>query len=205
LRTIGEEPIFSSSLLLTRGVNPADVRRQLSRWVRTGKLIQLRRSLYMPAEPYRKQNAHPFLLANRMKEASYVSLQSALAYYGLIPEAVHIVTSVTTGRPEKRTNAAGHFYFNHIKKDFFSGYLYVDLRGGQNAFVATPEKALLDLIYITPGADNSDYLSGLRIQHPERFDLERLNGIALASSSAKLKRAAERLSCLLQEDEYYEL
>ena len=205
LKELGDEPVFRSSLLLTGGRNPTDVHRQISRWVSAGKLIQLRRSLYMLADIYRKTTPHPFLLANQIKDASYVSLQSALAYYGLIPEYVPVVTSVTTGRPESFETAVGGFLFKHIKKDFFSGYSLEKLAEGQSAFIATPEKALLDLIYLTPRADNAVYLRELRIQHPERLDLDRLAQMAAASGSDKLMRAAALVSDVLQQEEYIEL
>ena len=205
LNVVGDEPVFASSVLMTHGENPADIRRQLSRWVNEGKLIQLRRSIYTLAEPYRKKAAHPFLLANRLKSASYVSLQSALAWYGLIPEYVPVVTSVTTGRPGQLNTPDGNFVFKHVKKSFFSGYGCVDLLDGQTAFVASPEKALLDLIYLTPGADQADYLSSLRIQHPERLDMERLHQLTAAGGSAKLIRAADRLAVLLKDEGGIEL
>ncbi|MCU0857903.1 MAG: hypothetical protein MUC65_05815 [Pontiellaceae bacterium] len=205
LKELGEEPVFRSSFLLTGGRNPADVHRQISRWVSSGKLIQLRRSFYMLADIYRKKTAHPFFLANQIKEASYVSLQSALSYYGLIPEYVPVITSVTTGRPERFETAIGGFLFKHVKKEFFSGYISEKLADGQSAFLATPEKALLDLIYLTPGADNADYLRELRIQHSERLDLERLAQMAAASGSGKLMRTAALLSEVLKQEEYIEL
>jgi predicted transcriptional regulator of viral defense system len=71
LRVVGDEPVFSSSLLLINGQDPVDIRRQLSRWVKRGRLIQLRRGLYMLSENYRKKTPHPFLLANRL----YVSFK----------------------------------------------------------------------------------------------------------------------------------
>lgn len=205
MEVLGGEPVFSSSLLLTGSRNAADVRRQLSRWTAAGKLIQLRRSLYMLADIYRKKTAHPFQLANCMKNASYVSLQSALAYYGLIPEYVPVTTSVTTGRPEKLETDVGVFLFRHIKKGFFSGYVSEPLSDGQSAFVALPEKALLDLIYLTAGADDAGYLSELRLQHTERLDLERLKDMAAASGSAKLMRAVRLLPGLFSQEEYTEL
>ena len=88
LNLIGNEPIFFSSVLLTGPVNSTDIGRQLSRWVSSGRLLQIRKGLYMLSDTYRKKTPHPFLVANMMKRASYVSLQSALAYYDLIPEYV---------------------------------------------------------------------------------------------------------------------
>jgi len=203
LEIIGEESVFSSSLLLAGRRDSNDVRRQLSRWVKDGKLVQLRRSFYMLPDLYRKKAAHPFLLATRMKAASYVSLQSALAYYGLIPEYVPVVTSVTTGRPETLNTPVGTFAFGHIKGGFFSGYSSLSLPNGQSAFVALPEKALLDLIYLTPDGDNPDYLRGLRLQNLDRLDMVRLK--TFAKGRAKLERAAEQIAGLFNEEEHVEL
>ena len=115
LQAVGEEPAFESGLLLAGDVNPHDVRRQLSRWVRAGRLYQLRRGLYALAPPFQKVKPHPFLVANHLVRGSYVSLQSALAHYGLIPEHVPVTTSVTTGRPGRWQTPLGTYDFRHVQ------------------------------------------------------------------------------------------
>ena len=97
---IQDEPVFASSLLKVAGIKTSQVEIQLVRWVKSGYLLKLRRGVYTFAEPYRKIEPHPFLIANHLQRGSYVSFQSALAYYDLIPEHVPVVTSATTGRPE---------------------------------------------------------------------------------------------------------
>lgn len=200
LKIVGDEPVFSASILLAGEVSAPDIRRQLSRWVNTGKVIQLRRGVYTLAGPYRKIDPHPFLLANALKAASYVSLQSALAFYGLIPEYTPVVTSVTTGRPEQRETQMGMFFFSHVKKTWFADYQKVEISPGQSAFLAIPEKSLLDLIYLTSGSDELDYLIELRLQNFERLDLEILNKLARESGSRKLIRAAENIGHLSVEE-----
>jgi len=153
VEVVGDEPVFETGLLLAGAVNPADVRRQLSRWTTTGRLHQLRRGLYALAPPFRKVKPHPFLVANRMVRGSYVSCQSALAHYGLIPEHVPVTTSVTLLRPGRWDTPLGSYEYRHIQGELFFGTLWADLGGGQHAFIAAPEKALLDLIYLTPGGD----------------------------------------------------
>ena len=200
LNLIGNEPVFSSAVLLAGPVRPADIRQQLSRWVKSGRLIQLRRGLYAVADPYRKMNPHPFVLSNRLKDASYVSLQSALAHHGLIPEAVPVVTAVTTGRPETVRTGFGSFLFRHLQPRFFWGYQQVELAPNQAAFVARPEKALLDLIHLTPGADDPAYLGELRLQHLDRLDWDLLSAMARDSGKAKLQQAVRRLMVLRDEE-----
>ncbi len=206
LEIVGKEPVFETGLLLAGEVNPNSVRSQLSRFVASGRLMQLRRGLYAVASPWQKVRPHPFMAANHIVRASYVSLQSALSFYGLIPEHVPVVTSVTTLRPWHWENALGAFDYRHINTDFFYGYRAVDLGEGQTAMIAAPEKALLDLIHLQPGADGAAYLSELRLENMELLDLEKMRQMADASGRPKLKRAARLTQQLAEaEAEGYEL
>ncbi|MDD5747704.1 MAG: hypothetical protein PHP64_01405 [Actinomycetota bacterium] len=203
---VDDEPVFETGLLIAGRVNPAEVRRQLSRFTASGRLIQLRRGLYVLAPPYRKTTPHPFLIANRMVHASYVSRHSALEFHGLIPEHVPVVTSVTTSRPGFLKTPLGDFDYRHVKRDFFHGYRAVDLGNKQTALVATPEKALLDIAYLQPESDNRGYLSELRLQNMERFDFEELERIAVESGSRKLRRVTSIVADIAREqDKEYEL
>ncbi|MGQ9491439.1 MAG: type IV toxin-antitoxin system AbiEi family antitoxin domain-containing protein, partial [Anaerolineae bacterium] len=196
LTIIGEEPLFETGLLLAGEVDPNDVRRQLSRWVKAGRLYQLRRGLYALAPPFQKVKPHPFVVANRMARGSYVSLQAALAHYGLIPEAVSAVTSVTTARPGRWETPLGIYEFRHLRPELCFGYRLVEVSPGQRAFIASPEKALLDLIYLHPGGDEPAYLRELRLQNLERLELEALQRMAAQAGKPKLQRAAAFVASL---------
>jgi predicted transcriptional regulator of viral defense system len=190
LALVGREPVFETGLLLSGDVNPDYLRRQLSGWTASGKLWQLRRGLYTLAPPYRKETPHPFLIANRLVSGSYVSLEAALAYYDLIPEYVAAVTSVTTGRPGEWVNRSGRFLYRHIQPALFFGYERIQLTPGQMAFMAMPEKALLDLVYFQPDGDSPVYLESLRLQNLDRLNIGRLREFAERSARPKLQRAA---------------
>jgi predicted transcriptional regulator of viral defense system len=196
LKIVGDEPVFETSLLLAGEVNPADVRRQLSRWTKAGRLYQLRRGLYALAPPFQKVRPHPFIIANRLMRGSYVSCQSALAHYGLIPEYVPVVTSVTAMRPMRWENPLGIFEFRHVKSTLLTNYRWIELSPGQKAFVATPEKALLDLVHLHRNADSPDYLRELRLQNLERMDLEELRKLSTDIDKPKLHRAAKLVADL---------
>jgi predicted transcriptional regulator of viral defense system len=203
LDLVGDEPVFETALLLAGKVNPNIVRLQLTRWTRNGRIYQLRRGLYALAPPYQKVKPHPFLIANRMQRASYVSGQSALAFYGLIPDTVNATLSVTAGHPERRETPLGVFEFRHVKPNLLRGYRMVDLgstQPGQQVLVATPEKALLDLIYLQPGGDTPDYLRELRLQNLERLDLDELHRQADSFGTPKLHRAATEISRMAQSE-----
>ncbi len=188
LHMMDDQTIFEPAMLFAGNDRPAEVRRQLSRWVKAGKLHQVRRGLYTVAPPYAKIRPQPFAVAGRLTWPSYVSLQSALAYHGLIPEAVPVVTSVTTGRPGYHDTQAGRYKFHHVKRDFFWGYHEVKFGNGQFAYIAAPEKALLDQCYLTPGADSPDYIRELRLDPEGNVEPERLISFAERSESAKLCR-----------------
>lgn len=190
LQIVGEEPVFETGLLLAGDVDPRDIRRQLSRWTEAGRLYQLRRGVYALAPPYQRVRPHPFLVANRLVRGSYVSLQAALAHYNLIPEYVPVTTSVTSGRPDRWDTPLGSFEFRHLRRNLLTGYRRIALADGQQAFVASPEKALLDLLYLEPEADTEEYLSELRLQHLDVLDLDELRHQAKAFGKPKLLRAA---------------
>ena len=200
---VSDEPLFETGLLLAGAVDPADLHRQLSRWTRTGRIQQLRRGLYALAPPWRKRTPHPFLVANRLAPGSYVSGPSALAFAHAIPEHVAEVTSVTTGRPHVRRTPLGRFSFRHVKPGLLFGCRQVDLGQGRHAFVATPEKALLDLVHLHPGGDDEAYLRELRLDF-DALQLDVLGAFAATAAMPKLARAAERIRRLAREAPEYE-
>ena len=202
VETVGSLPVFETGLLVAGPVRVEGVRGQLSRWVRDGRVLQLRRGLYALAPPWRKCRPHPFLVANELARGSYVSCAAALAHAHAIPEYVAETTSVTTGRPQVRTNALGRYSFRHVKGDLFFGYQLLDLDNDQQAFVATPEKALLDLVHLHPGADDHAYLEELRLDY-DALDMQTLAAFAERAGLPKLRRAAERIARLAEQAPKY--
>jgi len=204
LGLVGPEPVFDSGLLLAGDVDPGYVRRQLCEWVAKGYLLQLRRGVYALAPPYRKVSPDPFLIANRLVRGSYVSLESALSHHDLIPEfGFPTVLSVTPGRPRGFDTPLGRFVYRHLQPGLRQGYRRAELLHGQWAFIATPTKALLDLLYLTPGADEAPYLEELRLQNLDRIDLEEFGRMWGKPRSRKLKRLVRQLERLKAEEERY--
>ncbi len=204
LEIIGNEPIFETTLLFAGKVSPDNIRLQLTRWTKSGRLYQLRRGLYAIAPPYQKAKPHPFLIANRLQHASYVSGQTALAFYGLIPDTIQAILSVTAGRPERLETPLGVFEFRHVKPELLRGYRMMALHGQkvpeQHALVATPEKALLDLVYLQPSGDQPAYLRELRLQNLERMDLDTLHRQAEVYNTPKMHRAVKVITALAQSE-----
>jgi len=201
LEIVGDEPVFTSSLLRAGAVDRVDVASQLSRWVASGRLLRLRRGVYAVADSYRKRDPHPFEVANLLVRPSYVSLESALSYHGLIPEAVFATTSVTSARAEDYDTPLGRYAYRHVAPGLFWGYSLVRLTAGDGAgaLVARPEKALLDLVYLRPRADSPEFLRQLRLAQLDTLNLEQLERDAERTRKPKLLRAAERIARMAQE------
>lgn len=200
LKILRDEPVFESSLLFAGDVQPEYIRLQLDRWVKAGKIHQLRRGVYVLASPYQKQKPHPFLVANMLQKPSYISLQSALSFYGMIPDIVNETSSVTTVRNERLNTQLGVFEYRYINKNFFGGYRLNEL-GEQQAFVATPEKAILDLIYLQPGGDDPTYISELRLQNLENLNIEELRRQGKLFDKPKIDRAIQIIEMLVKEED----
>lgn len=194
LEIVGNEPVFETGLLLAGVTDPNSVRQQLSRWTQAGRLYQLRRGVYALAPPFQKTKPHPFRIANLLVKSSYVSLHSALEYYGLIPEYTPATTSVTTLRSGSWATPLGNFEYRHVQIALFYGFKHIEVSSAQFAFLATPEKALLDLTHLTPRADHSAYLDELRLQNLEQLDLAKLVDFAERSGHPKLVRAARLIA-----------
>ncbi len=189
LNIVEDEPVFETGFLVAGRSREPGLPAQLSRWCGSGKLLRLRRGLFALAPPFRKVIPHPFLVANRLVPGSYVSGLSALAFANAIPEFVPEVTSCGPGRPHIRETPLGRYSFRYLKPGLRSGYRLVDLGGDQKAFVASPEKAFLDLVHLQPGGDDPAWIDGLRL-NIEAFSPDRIEEIAALTERPKLIRAA---------------
>jgi predicted transcriptional regulator of viral defense system len=181
--------------ILAAGEDIDQVRLQLSRWVQSGRIIRIHKGWYSLATPYRRIALDKHVIACTIRPGTYVSLQSALAYHGLIPEYVPETTCVTTGRPLLIESPVGRIRYHHLKGEAFWGYTE-EQQGSQTAFVARPEKALLDLIYLTPGGASRGYIAELRLQGLEELDLDLIEEMTQKFGSAKLKRVPAVLAAL---------
>ena len=204
LEKVSDLPVFTSGFLAASG-NLAQIRLQIDRWVKGGKVIRLHKGLYALSEPYRKVAPEPFNIANNLKRASYISLHSALSWHGMIPEFVPVITSITTGRPQSIETPLGRFEFRHVSKKYFWGFRQVELNIGQTAFIAYPEKALLDLIYLTAGGDEIEFIESLRLQNFDKFDRAVMCEFVERFQSPKLARALDNIEKILDQGEGIEL
>ena len=193
VRNVSRMPVIQRDLLLAGTKDPASTEVQISRWVAVGKLIQLRRGIYVLSDTYRKVEIFEPYLASVLRKPSYVSREKALEYHGLIPEGVPMYTMVTTARPGRYETPFGVFDYRHAQESLFWGYRSVTVRN-QTAFVALPEKALLDLFYFKKGAITGAYIKELRLQNTEIIELKRLDAFAKKFKKTKIIKAAKLLA-----------
>ena len=122
-------------------------RNNLTRWCRKGLLVKLRNQYYAFPE-YRRVPGFSRYIANQMYTPSYISLHSALSFYGMIPEEVVQFTNVTTLKTATFKNAFGSFHYQNVKPAMFFGYEIKTMQDGRRLMFSTPEKALIDLLYL---------------------------------------------------------
>jgi predicted transcriptional regulator of viral defense system len=179
LKEFSDRPLFHSSMLRIFDDAPAHIEVQLSRWSRSGKLCRIRRGWYLIEEPYRARDVSEAVIANSVVQPSYLSLEWALGFYGLIPEAVFNPTSITTARGIEFTTKHKRYFYHHVQPAFFAGYEKVE-RGGDVFIIAGPEKALLDKMYIAMRSSglSEAWLKGLRPQNLDVLDVAKLRALA---------------------------
>ena len=111
-----------------------------------GVIIRLKRGLYVINPEYSGKTLSSELIANHLYTPSYISMSTALRYYGLIPEAVYIHQSMTVKHPRNFQTPVGSYDYKYISRKAFSVGVR-SMNNGDYAFlIASPEKALCDLI-----------------------------------------------------------
>lgn len=169
----------------------------LTRWIKKGLLVKLRNGHYAFPE-YLEEPASPFYIANRIYRPSYISLHSALAFYGLIPEAVVQVTSVSPLKTVEFKNRFGIFSYKSVQPALIFGYDQKPFLKSITMLMAQPEKALLDLLYLYPFYNSESEMKALRfdedIMH-ELINLEKLNDY---TERIKSKALTKRVKLLIE-------
>lgn len=123
-------------------------RAKLTTLLQKGDLIRVKKGLYLFGSEYRRGLYSPEIMANKIYGPSYVSREYALAYYGLIPEYVAEVTSISTKRARNFDTPIGRFSYAYLPPKLYQvNFNLVSVRNNETALLATPEKALTDLLY----------------------------------------------------------
>lgn len=178
-------------------------RNQLNRWKNKGLIIKLKRGLYVLNENDRKINPSRTFLANQLYSPSYVSLEYALSFYGLIPERVFDVTSVTTKKTNIISNNFGKFVYRKVKSKAYRGFKSVKDESGWDFFIALPEKVIIDFFYLNidrfKKVEMSMFRDSYRFQNTENLNAEKMFDFAKLFDSKELMRITQVFSNFLKE------
>ncbi|MFY7668100.1 MAG: type IV toxin-antitoxin system AbiEi family antitoxin domain-containing protein [Crocinitomicaceae bacterium] len=169
---------------------------KISEMIKSGELVSLRRGLYVPGPELDLPIPESFVIANHLRGPSYVSLESALSYWDLIPERVYETSSVTTKTTKTYQTSLGRYSFQHLTTPYYSfGIRSVRLTELQTALIASPEKAVCDKIVLTAGvilrsiSQTMDFL-----MEDLRIDEEQLQTLDVSTIETWVEDAPKRSS-----------
>jgi predicted transcriptional regulator of viral defense system len=146
--------VFSLSDI--RKIEPDFHRRRLNEWQEKGYIKKLRRGYYIFSGVIENEEML-FLIANHLYVPSYVSFESALSYYGLLPEGVYSITSASAKKTARFSTPIAEFTYHGMKQELFFGYQLQKL-GNQSYKIAEIEKVVLDYLYVNPNiAKEADF------------------------------------------------
>ncbi len=177
----------------------ANVLNQLNLWTKKGHIERLRKSLYVLKDYAVKDS---FILANLLYAPSYISLETALHVYGMIPEIPFRTTSVTQRKTKMfSTQRYGTFQYHHIKPELFFGFQTVSSQNLYSYHIAFPEKALFDYLYLRAKAieNPGGFLRELRLSFPRQFSVQKLQewSVLIPQRNTAFHRILEQLSLLI--------
>jgi predicted transcriptional regulator of viral defense system len=170
-------------------------RNNLGHWVRQGYLIRLRQGYYAFPE-YKESTDFTLYFANTIYKPSYISLHTALSFYGIIPESVPEITSVTTLKTITFSNDFGEYSYKNIRPELMFGYDLRDMEGGRRIMFAKPEKAIIDLLYLYPFYNTERDLENLRLDESymeDDFNAKRLTEFSDRIGSKALSKRIDML------------
>ena len=159
------------------GLKSTTVDTYISKSLKRKEIITLKKGLYVSADFYNKNKgdfSYSFYLANILRTPSYVSSWAALQYYDLATEAIYIITSITPKVTRSYKTKVGNFAYQSIQKELFTGFSLV--KGNFDFFIASPSKALFDLLYFKTRQFRGIRLESVKALIEElRIDIEEMS------------------------------
>ena len=153
------------SLQDIKKIDPSFHRRRFSEWKEKGYIKNIINAFYVFADKTPDEN-RLFFIANRIYHPSYISLETALGFYGFIPEAVFAITSVSTIKTKTFSTVYGEMIYKHIHPRYFFGFDLVEFESFRFK-IASPEKAVLDFLYLNPQIKSRGDMEELRFNTEE--------------------------------------
>ncbi len=194
---VKDMPFFSSDVAEILSTSPLILRNQFSRWKKQGLLVELKRGLYILGQGERQTTLSRQAIAAVLYPPSYISLESALSHYQMIPERVDTVMSVSPKKTRVFRNPQGTFSYRNLQTSLNFGFQAKKDENGYPYFIAEPEKALLDYLYLNLGGldpKDGDILDRfLRLQNRSIMNKNKLSSYARRFDVKKLHAILEEL------------
>lgn len=149
-----------------RKIDPNFYQPQLMDWIKRGYIKPFAGEYYLLADQQMDESLR-FMLANKLYTPSYISLESALAYYAIIPESVLSVTSISSRKTNQFDSDWGTLYYRSIKPLYMFGYEVVEITSTRKYLRARLEKAVLDYLYLNSHISSVEDFEGLRWDRDE--------------------------------------
>ena len=166
-----------------------------------GVIIRLKRGLYVINPEYSGKTLSSELIANHLYTPSYISMSTALRYYGLIPEAVYVHQSMTVKHPRSFQTPVGNYDYKYISRKAFPIGVRSMNKGDYAFFIASPEKALCDLI-ANSSQVNLRYMKDVEtyLEQDIRMDMDEFNKMdkTIFEDYIKVGKKADSISTLLK-------
>ncbi len=172
-------------------------KRRLYEWQLKNYIIKLRNGWYCLPE-FLRENYSSWIIANRVHEPSYLSLESALSFHGIIPEGVYMTTSLTTNRTIRLSMAGSSYSYSSIRNDLFFGYELIETAYHHRKIrMAEPVKALIDFFYLHPEYNTEQEILQLRLNGPALSEVILVEKLRLYLSRYQNLKLEKRISTML--------
>ena len=166
-----------------------------------GVIIRLKRGLYVVNPEHSGKTLSSELIANHLYTPSYISMSTALRYYGLIPEAVYVHQSMTVKHSRSFQTPVGSYDYKYISREAFSIGVRSMHKGDYAFLIASPEKALCDLI-ANSSQVNLRYMKDVEtyLEQDIRMDMDEFNKMdkTIFEDYIKVGKKADSISTLLK-------
>jgi len=172
------------------------VKGQLSRLVKNNILLRLKKNCYT----FPDSHPDPMVIAQKMVAPSYHSLEFVLSQSGIIPEGTSAYTMITSQKTQSYKNGLGTFSYRHLPPNLFFG---VEQRA-DGAWIALPEKALLDYLYLNSSKFKPDFacFQAERFDELDKLDWKKMKNWAKKYGMQKLVKLVESLESYAKSEDY---
>lgn len=192
-------PLFHGHLFPHLTHDVPTLRRQVTEWIQKGYVLPLKRGIYTLCDEDRSANFSRLYLANQLYMPSYISLETALSYYNIIPEGVYAITSISSKKTQQFNNAFGQFIYHHFNPKLFGDFVMIQDEFNNPVYIASKERAIIDFLYLKirwqREYDPDIFRLSYRFQNLQDLDIEKLKEI---SEKFKIKKMEQLLEILIK-------